>query len=139
MKCAVTETPYTIFGYKQKQVRDNIHSADLIRAFDHFFKQPRSGEVYNMGGSRYSNCSMLEAISLCKTITGKLFTAKYVEENRRGDDRWWISDVSRFLQHYPDWRLHFDVPQILREIYESNVERWRSECSIAVGATSSAS
>jgi len=126
MKCAVTETPYTIFGYKKKQVRDNIHSADLIRAFDQFFKQPRSGEAYNMGGSRYSNCSMLEAISICEKITGKSFHAKYVDENRRGDHIWWISDVSRFLQHYPGWKLQFDVPQILREIYEVNVERWGS-------------
>ncbi len=139
MKCAVTQTPYTIFGYKKKQVRDNIHSADLIRAFDQFFKRPRAGEVYNMGGGRHSNCSMLEAISLCEGITSRPFQAKYVEENRRGDHIWWISDVSRFRQHYPGWDLQFDVPQILLEIYESNVERWRSECSIAARATSSVS
>lgn len=139
MKCAVTEAPYTIFGYKKKQVRDNIHSADLIRAFDQFFKQPRSGEVYNMGGSRHSNCSMLEAISLCEGITGKPFQARYVDENRRGDHIWWISDVSRFQQHYPGWKIQFDVPQILLEIYELNVERWRSQCSIAARAISSAS
>src|SRR4029077_4362502 len=70
MKCAVTETPYTIFGYKKKQVRDNIHSADLIRPFHEFFKNPRAGEVYNIGGGRDSNCSMLEAIALCENITG---------------------------------------------------------------------
>jgi CDP-paratose 2-epimerase len=130
MKCAVTETPYTIFGYKQKQVRDNIHSADLIRAFDEFFKQPRCGEVYNMGGGRYSNCSMLEAISLCEQITGKTFQSKYVEENRRGDHIWWISDVSRFQEHYPSWKIQHDVPDILQEIYDLNVERWRDGCSI---------
>jgi CDP-paratose 2-epimerase len=139
MKCAVTETPYTIFGYKKKQVRDNIHSADLIRAFDEFFRQPRSAEVYNMGGSRYSNCSMLEAISLCEEITGKPVHSKYVDENRRGDHIWWISDVSRFQQHYPNWKLQFNVPQILRQIYESNVERWRGKCSIAARTTSLAS
>ena len=139
MKCAVTETPYTIFGYKKKQVRDNIHSADLIRAFDQFFKQPRSAEVYNMGGSRYSNCSMLEAISLCEEITGKPFHSKYVDENRRGDHIWWISDVSRFQQHYPQWKLQFNVPQILRKIYESNVERWRDKCLTAARTTSLAS
>src|SRR5437868_6826745 len=70
MKCAVTGTPYTVFGYKRKQVRDNIHSNDLIRAFDEFFKNPQSGEVYNMGGGRYSNCSMVEAITLCEQISG---------------------------------------------------------------------
>jgi CDP-paratose 2-epimerase len=139
MKCAVTETPYTIFGYKKKQVRDNIHSADLIRAFDEFFKQPRSGEVYNMGGSRHSNCSMLEAISICEEITGMRFHAKYIDENRRGDHIWWISDVSRFQQHYPRWKLRYDVPQILREIFELNVERWKDECATTARAISWAS
>jgi len=139
MKCAVTETPYTIFGYKKKQVRDNIHSSDLIRAFDEFYKQPRSGEVYNMGGGRHSNCSMLEAISLCEEITGKTFLSKYVDENRRGDHIWWISDVSKFQKHYPDWRLEYDVPQILREIYELNIDRWRGECSTAAKEISLAS
>jgi CDP-paratose 2-epimerase len=139
MKCAVTETPYTIFGYKKKQVRDNIHSGDLIRAFDEFYKQPRSGEVYNMGGGRHSNCSMLEAISLCEEITGKTFLSKYVDENRRGDHIWWISDVSKFQKHYPDWRLEYDVPQILREIYELNIDRWRGECSTAAKEISLAS
>lgn len=81
-------------------------------------------EAYNMGGSRYSNCSMLKAISKCEKLTGKPFYAKYVDEHRRGDHFWWISDVSRFLQHYPDWKLQLDVPQISREIYEVNVEQW---------------
>jgi CDP-paratose 2-epimerase len=130
MKCAVTETPYTIFGYKKKQVRDNIHSADLIWAFYEFFKRPGSGEVYNMGGGRDSNCSMLEAIQLCEGITGKPFRSKYVDENRRGDHIWWISDLSRFREHYPAWKPKYDVPQILREIYESNAERWSEECSM---------
>ena len=128
MKCAATGTPYTIFGYKRKQVRDNIHSADLIRAFHEFFKNPRSGEVYNMGGGRHSNCSMLEAITLCEEITGKPFQWKYVDENRAGDHIWWISDCSRFQQHYPGWKLDYDVPRILQEIYEFNVERWAEEC-----------
>jgi len=130
MKCAVTETPYTIFGYKKKQVRDNIHSADLIHAFHQFFKRPRSGEVYNMGGGRCSNCSMLEAISLCEEITGNPFRSKYVEDNRRGDHIWWISDTSHFEQQYPDWKIQYDVPHILREIYEFNIERWREECTM---------
>jgi len=129
MKCAVTKTPYSIFGYKKKQVRDNIHSADLIRAFDEFFKQPRCGEVYNIGGGRHSNCSMLEAISFCEEITGTEFRTTYVDENRRGDHIWWISDVSKFQKHYPWWKFEYDVPQILREIYELNIERWRGECS----------
>jgi CDP-paratose 2-epimerase len=130
MKCAVTETPYTIFGYKGKQVRDNIHSADLIHAFHEFFKSPRPGEVYNMGGGRFSNCSMLEAISLCEGITGNPFHAKYVDRNRRGDHIWWISDTSHFREQYPDWKQQYDVPRILQEIYEFNVERWREECTM---------
>ena len=124
MKCAATGRPYTIFGYKGKQVRDNIHSADLVRAFDAFFMAPRIGEVYNIGGSRFSNCSMLEAIHFCEEITGKSMQTSYAEDNRRGDHTWWISDISKFQQHYPDWELKYDVPGILREIYEFNAERW---------------
>jgi CDP-paratose 2-epimerase len=135
VKCAATETEYTIFGYKKKQVRDNIHSADLIHAFDEFFMQPRSGEVYNVGGSRHSNCSMLEAIALCEKIAGKKLRTRYVDENRRGDHIWWISDVSRFQRHYPKWRFKYDVPAILNEIHESNIERWESECALAARTT----
>jgi CDP-paratose 2-epimerase len=136
MKCAVREEPYTIFGYKRKQVRDNIHSADLIRAFHEFFKVPRSGEVYNIGGGRHSNCSMLEAISLCESITGKPLQWNYVEENRRGDHVWWISDISHFQEQYPNWKMQYDVPRILQEIYECNCERWGEQCSIPAKATS---
>lgn len=126
MKCAATRAPYTIFGYKKKQVRDNIHSADLIRSFHEFFKNPRSGEVYNMGGGRHSNCSMLEAIRLCEEITGQDLVVNYVDQNRRGDHIWWISGLTHFQEHYPNWKLEFDVPGILREIFELNRERWAS-------------
>jgi CDP-paratose 2-epimerase len=129
MKCAVTETPYRVFGYKAKQVRDNIHSEDLIRAFHEFFKAPRSGEVYNMGGGRFSNCSMLEAITFCEQITGNPFRWEYRDENRRGDHIWWVSDLTHFQTHYPEWKIRHTVPEILREIYELNVERWRAECT----------
>jgi CDP-paratose 2-epimerase len=130
MKCAVTGVPYTIFGYKRKQVRDNIHSADLVRAFHAVYKNPRCGEVYNIGGGRESNCSMLEAIALCEEITGNAFECNYIEENRRGDHIWWISDLTRFQKHYPDWKVRFGVSQILEEIFEANVERWRETCVI---------
>jgi CDP-paratose 2-epimerase len=138
MKCAITGVPYSIFGYKSKQVRDNIHSADLIRGFHEFFKKPRQGEVYNIGGGRHSNCSMLEAIQLAEGITGKPFKSRYVDENRRGDHIWWISDLSHFERQYPDWKLHYDVPQILREIYEFNIERWGQLCVTQARVTSSA-
>ena len=124
MKCTVTGTPYTVFGYKGKQVRDNIHSADLIRAFHEFYKAPRSGEVYNIGGGRFSNCSMLEGIDLCEQIAGRKLNWTYSEQNRVGDHIWWIGDNGKFASHYPDWTLAYDVPRILREIYEFNVERW---------------
>lgn len=124
MKCTVTGKPYTVFGYKGKQVRDNIHSADLIAAFHAFFEAPRSAEVYNIGGGRKSNCSMLEAIELCQQIAGRALNYTYTDEHRSGDHIWYISDLSKFKSHYPGWSITFDVPQILREIYERNAERW---------------
>lgn len=124
MKCCVTETPYEVFGYGGKQVRDNIHSYDLIQAFDAFYRAPRFGEVYNIGGSRFSNCSMVEAISLSEEISGTSMRWTYKEANRAGDHIWWISDISRFQMHFPDWKLTYDVPAILRASYEHNAERW---------------
>jgi CDP-paratose 2-epimerase len=124
IQCAATDTPYTVNGYQGKQVRDNIHSADLIRAFAHFFKAPRSGEVYNIGGGRHSNCSIREAIGICETITGREMAWDYTNENRIGDHIWWISDTSRFQSHYPDWSLDYDVQKICEEIYAANCERW---------------
>lgn len=135
MRCAATGTPYQVFGYAGKQVRDNIHSADLIAAFYEFFQSPRSGEVYNIGGSRFSNCSMLEAIKLCEEITGREMQWEYKEQNRTGDHIWWVSDVSKFRQHYPNWQLRYDVPAILREIYEAGKERWQSSKVSAAQAT----
>lgn len=127
MKCATTGTPYTVFGYKGKQVRDNIHSADLVEAFDRFFQEPRVGEVYNCGGGRDSNCSMLEAIELCQQISGRELDWRYAEENRAGDHIWWIGDNAKFMEHYPGWRVRRDVPRILREIHDANQDRWLTE------------
>ncbi len=124
MKCAMSDTTYTIFGYKGKQVRDNIHSYDLIQVFDHFYKNPRCGEVYNIGGGRFSNCSILEAIELCQDITGKRLKWSINENNRIGDHIWWISDTRKFEKHFPGWKLTYDVPAILREIYTNNLARW---------------
>lgn len=124
MKCAATGTPYTVFGYKGKQVRDNIHSSDLIRAFDHFFRAPRRAAVYNIGGGRSSNCSMLEAIDLCQAITGRALSWQLSDQNRIGDHIWWISDLGRFQADYPAWQLQYDVPRILQEIYDYNRARW---------------
>jgi len=124
VKCAVTGQPYTVFGYDGGQVRDNIHSADLIAAFDAFFQKPRSGEVFNIGGGRFSNCSMREAIELCEQMTRRRLDWRYVDQNRRGDHIWWISDLSHFESLYPEWHLRYDVPQIMSEIYDRNDGRW---------------
>lgn len=124
MKCTVTGQPYQVFGYKGKQVRDNIHSYDLVNAFYHFYQTPRIAEVYNIGGSRYSNCSMLEAVDTCEAIADKKLNWTYVETNRIGDHIWWISDVKKFSDHYPNWNLTYSVTDILKEIYTENVSRW---------------
>ena len=117
MKCAVTGTEYTIFGYKGKQVRDNIHSHDLVSMFWNYHQNPRQGEVYNAGGSRFSNCSMKEAIALCEEITSKKMNYTYAEDNRIGDHIWWISDVSKFKKHYPEWDYEYGIMDILTQIY----------------------
>ena len=96
VKCAVTGQPYTVFGYKGKQVRDNIHSLDLINMFWHFYQAPRPGEVYNAGGGRHSNCSMKEAIALCEQMAGKKMNVVYSDQNRIGDHIWYISDTRKF-------------------------------------------
>ena len=124
MKCTVTGEPYQVFGYKGKQVRDNIHSYDLVNAFYHFYQAPRVAEVYNIGGSRFSNCSMLEAIQHCEAIAEKKLNWSYMETNRIGDHIWWISDVSKFNHHYPNWKLTYSVVDILKEIFTENASRW---------------
>jgi CDP-paratose 2-epimerase len=117
MKCTVSGRSYRVFGYKGKQVRDNIHSFDLVAAFAAFVRAPRIGEVYNMGGSRHCNCSMLEAIELCEGISGRKLSWEYVEDNRIGDHIWWISDVRKFREHYPEWNFRYGLREILEEIF----------------------
>jgi CDP-paratose 2-epimerase len=116
VKCAMTDSHYTIFGYKGKQVRDNIHSYDLVNMFWHFYQNPGAGEVYNAGGGRHSNCSMIEAIDEIESISGKKLKYSTSEDNRIGDHIWWISDVSKFKSHYPDWNYKYDLRDILGQI-----------------------
>jgi len=116
VKCIATGNKYTIFGYKGKQVRDNIHSSDLVNAFHHFYLNPRQGEVYNMGGSRHSNISMLEAIEKIEGIFNTKAIIEYTDENRIGDHIWYVSDVSKFKTHYPDWDYKYDMDAILQDI-----------------------
>ncbi len=124
MRCAMEQRTYNVFGYKGKQVRDAIHSNDVVSAFEAFWRNPRIGEVYNLGGGRHSNCSNLEAFAIASEITGTPMTTEYVEQNRVGDHIWWIGSNARFQEHFPDWRLTYDVGAIMREIYEANVDRW---------------
>jgi CDP-paratose 2-epimerase len=123
MKCAITGDEYTIFGYKGKQVRDNIHSWDLINMFWHFYQQPRTGEVYNAGGGRFSNCSMQEAIGICEEITSKKMNIQYAEANRIGDHIWWISDTTKFQTHYPEWTWKYGINDILEQIFAATTSK----------------
>ncbi|MDH7568799.1 MAG: NAD-dependent epimerase/dehydratase family protein [Armatimonadota bacterium] len=121
--CAVARKPYTIFGYGGKQVRDNIHSHDLVRAFDAYRRAPRPGEVYNMGGSRFSNCSVLEAVRLAEELSGNPMVVHYHEQNRVGDHIWWITSVEKFRQHYPGWTLTYNLRTTVQEICDAQRER----------------
>lgn len=123
VRCALTGEHYTVFGYKGKQVRDNIHADDLVDMFWHFYQDPREGEVYNAGGSRHSNCSMKEAIDLCEKMTGKKMNYSYSEQNRSGDHIWYISDVRRFQQHYPQWAYKYSLEDIVGQIVEEMKDR----------------
>jgi CDP-paratose 2-epimerase len=126
MKCTVTGEPYTIFGYEGKQVRDNIHSADVVTAFDAFHRAPKTAAVYNLGGGRISNCSMLEAIAICERIAGRPLDWRLSDPPRMGDHRWWISDLAEFEQDYPTWRLTYGIEEILTEMHSANVDSWTS-------------
>lgn len=123
MKCAITGNKYTIFGYKGKQVRDNIHSYDLVNMFWNFYNAPRAGEVYNAGGGRYANCSVLEAIKMCEEISGNKFNYELSPQNRIGDHIWYISNVNKFKEHYPNWNYTFDLSETLKQIHQGITQR----------------
>ena len=119
VQCAVTGKHYNIFGYKGKQVRDNIHSLDLVNCFYEFYNNPKSGEVYNIGGGYDSNCSMLEAIDMAENIVSKKLRYKYVDEPRKGDHKWYISDISKFKKDYPNWKVTLNIEDIILDIYQN--------------------
>ncbi|RJR29523.1 NAD-dependent epimerase/dehydratase family protein [Candidatus Microgenomates bacterium] len=116
IRCIARGDKYMIYGYKGKQVRDNIHSFDLVNAFYHFYQKPRSGEVYNIGGSRHSNTSILEAIQKAENILGKKAVYEFIDEPRSGDHIWYVSDTSKFQKHYPDWKYTYDNDRIIEDI-----------------------
>jgi CDP-paratose 2-epimerase len=124
MRATVTDTPYTVFGYGAKQVRDNIHANDVVTAFEAFHNAPRVSAVYNLGGGRFSNCSMLEAITMCEEISGKTLNYTVSDQARVGDHRWWISDVGDFQRDYPEWSYEYDLETTLRQIHDRNADRW---------------
>jgi len=124
MKCCVTGDDYTIFGYRGKQVRDNIHSYDLVNAFFHYYQNPRPAEVYNIGGGRKNNCSILEAIEACQRIVGKNLEYSIVDENRIGDHIWYVSCLKKFKGHYPEWNQTYNLEETLKQIYQNNISKW---------------
>jgi CDP-paratose 2-epimerase len=122
IKCIVSDKPYTIFGYKGKQVRDNIHSSDLVNMFWEFHKNPKQGEVYNAGGGRDNSISILEVIKYVNTKLNKNWNYYTISENNRiGDHIWYISDFSKFSNDYPNWEIKINIFQIIDEIVESNL------------------
>jgi CDP-paratose 2-epimerase len=124
MRCVMEGRTYNLYGYKGKMVRDAIHSHDVLTAFEAFFRNPRSAEVYNLGGGRAANASHIEAFQIAEEITGRPAVINYVDQPRLGDHQWYISSMARFQSHYPHWRPTYDVPMILREIYEAHVGTW---------------
>jgi CDP-paratose 2-epimerase len=123
MKCNLTGTKYTIFGYKGKQVRDNIHSLDVARFIESFIEEPRVAEVYNLGGGRENSCSILEAFELAEQVSGKEMVYEYSDQHRSGDHICYISDLSKMKSHYPDWGISKSLEDIFEEIHRSWVER----------------
>jgi CDP-paratose 2-epimerase len=123
VKCAMSGGKYSVFGYKAKQVRDNIHSHDVVSAMEEFAANPRPGEVYNMGGGRENSISMLEAIARIEQLTGKKLNWTYVDENRKGDHICYISDLRKFKADYPNWQITKSLDDILREIIAAESSR----------------
>lgn len=124
MRCVATGRRYRVIGYQGKQVRDAIHAKDVATAFEYFWRTPRCGAVYNLGGGRASNVSVIEALGIAERIAGRQANTTYTDQPRRGDHIWWISSMDRFRADYPDWDLTYDIHSILSEIYEFNHERW---------------
>ena len=119
VKSALKRKTYSIFGYKGKQVRDNIHSYDLIKCFWNYFKNPKKGEVYNIGGGRKSNCSVIEALNYVESVANIKIKRIYQDANRVGDHIWYISDTKKFKKHYPSWKQKYDTKKIIEELIDS--------------------
>jgi CDP-paratose 2-epimerase len=125
VKTQLNGKTYRIYGYKGKQVRDNIHSFDIARAIEEIYANPRCGEVYNMGGGRVNSCSILEAFDMVEKLTGKQMHYEYVDQPRSGDHICYISDLSRFQHHYPKWSVTKSLDDVFRDIIEAWTVRLR--------------
>ena len=122
VKASIKYNQYNLIGYKGKQVRDNIHSSDLVNCFWEFFKKPSCGEVYNAGGGRFSNCSIIEALEIVKEITGIKIKKKILKQNRVGDHIWYVSSMKKFRKHYPNWKQVYTTKKIINELIY-NIEK----------------
>jgi len=131
VKVAVHGQPYTIYGYKGKQVRDQIHSIDVIRAFVAFARNPRPGEPYNLGGGRENSASVLESIGLIEELTEHKIQWRYVEQNRRGDHICYISDLRKLKAHYPEWSISRSLRDILQEMVDTERSRLQTFSSLS--------
>jgi CDP-paratose 2-epimerase len=123
LKVALSGHPYTVFGYHGKQVRDNIHSFDVVRAFEEFARDPRPGEVYNLGGGRGNSISMLEAIAQIEALTGRKINWTYSEQARKGDHICYISNLAKFKSHYPGWSVTRGLDSIFGEMVIAEREK----------------
>ena len=119
VKLTLSKKKYSIIGYKGKQVRDNLHSYDLVNCFWHFFKKPRVGEIYNMGGGRHSNCSIIEALDIVENLTGFNINKQKIRTPRIGDHIWYISSLKKFKKHYPNWKQKYNTKKIIEELIEN--------------------
>jgi len=120
VKSSLTKKSYSLIGYKGKQVRDNLHSFDLVNCFWEFYKKPKYGEVYNMGGGRYSNCSVLEALDIVEKLKNINIKKKIIKENRVGDHIWYVSNTKKFKKDYPNWKQKYNTKKIIEELIENN-------------------
>ena len=121
VKSSLSKKKYTIIGYKGKQVRDNLHSFDLVNCFWEFYKKPKKGEVYNIGGGRYSNCSVVEALNLVEKLTNIKIQRQIIKTPRVGDHIWYVSNLSKFKKDYPEWKQKYNTKKILKELIEYQI------------------
>ena len=123
IKCIINKKKYKIFGYKGKQVRDNIHSSDLINCFWHYYQNPTQGEIYNIGGGRENSCSIIEVLNFFEKEYNFKIPVEFFDDNRTGDHIWWITDYSKFSKDFPKWKIRYKLDKILKNIASHEIEK----------------